>query len=331
MMKKLIIIFQFLLIGISMIVAQNTQVKGTITSGDDGLPIAGASIVVKGITLGTITDIDGNFSLSVPANAKILQISFVGMKTQEVAVKPVITVVLQSDVAFLDEVVVTAQGLTRKEKSLGYATQQVKAEDLQAVRQTDLNNALVGKVSGIRFLGGSGAKFDAGKIVLRGTSSLTEAGGNEPLYVVDGIITNANSINMDDVESVNVLKGPAATALYGSRGGNGAIIITTKGLIGEKSEINVSHTLSFEKVYLHNDIQKEYGGGYYGADAEMDVFHYDPAKHPSYLQALDGVQYYDYADDASWGPKLDGREYAPGMPGTRQALCSEKRINGHPK
>ncbi|MBC8601836.1 SusC/RagA family TonB-linked outer membrane protein [Parabacteroides acidifaciens] len=311
MMKKLIIIFQFLLIGISMIVAQNTQVKGTVTSGDDGLPIPGASVAVKGTTLGTITDVDGNFSLSVPANAKILQISFVGMKTQEVAVKPVIAVVLQSDVAFLDEVVVTAQGLTRKEKSLGYATQQVKAEDLQAVRQTDLNNALVGKVAGVRFLGGSGAKFDAGKIVLRGTSSLTDAGGSEPLYVVDGIITNANSINMDDVEAVNVLKGPAATALYGSRGGNGAIIITTKGLTGEKSEFNVSHTLSFEKVYLHNDIQKEYGGGYYGADAEMDVFHYDPARHPSYLQALDGVQYYDYADDASWGPKLDGREYAP--------------------
>lgn len=217
MMKKLIIIFQFLLIGISMIVAQNTQVKGTVTSGDDGLPIPGASVAVKGTTLGTITDVDGNFSLSVPANAKILQISFVGMKTQEVAVKPVITVVLQSDVAFLDEVVVTAQGLTRKEKSLGYATQQVKAEDLQAVRQTDLNNALVGKVAGVRFLGGSGAKFDAGKIVLRGTSSLTDAGGSEPLYVVDGIITNANSINMDDVEAVNVLKAGSHSSLRFTR------------------------------------------------------------------------------------------------------------------
>lgn len=310
-MKKLTYLLLCLIINICIVVAQNVKVTGTVTGADDGLPVIGASVVVKGTTIGTVTDVDGKFFLEVPPEAKILKISFVGMNPQEVAVKPVINVLLQSDTQNLEEVVVTAQGLTRKEKSLGYATQQVKAEELQSVRQTDLNNALVGKVSGVRFMGGSGATFDAGKIVLRGTTGLTDVTGSEPLYVVDGVISNANAINMDDVESVNVLKGPAATALYGARGGNGAIIITTKGLSGEKTEFNVSHTIAWEKPYMHADIQKKYGGGYYGADAEMDVFKFDPNKHPSYLQPLDGVQYYDYGSDASWGPAYDGREYAP--------------------
>lgn len=310
-MKKLTLALLFLIIGISMVVAQNTKVTGTVTSGEDGLPIIGASIMVRGTTVGTVTDIDGKFVLEVPEGGKVLQISYVGMKMQEVGVKPVITVVLQANVENLDEIVVTAQGLTRKEKSLGYATQQVKAEELQAVRQTDLNNALVGKVSGVRFMGGSGATFSAGKIVLRGTTALTDVTGSEPLYVVDGVISNANAINMDDVESVNVLKGPAATALYGARGGNGAIIITTKGLSGDKMEFNVSHTIAWEKPYLHADIQKKYGGGYMGADGEMLTFAFNPDKHPSDLSGLNGVKYYDYGSDASWGPAYDGHEYAP--------------------
>lgn len=291
--------------------SQTTKVTGTVTSADDGLPIIGASIIVKGTTVGTVTDVEGMFSLDVPEGGKILHISFVGMNSQDVAVKPKVTIVLQSDTQDLEEIVITAQGLTRKQKSLGYATQQLKADELIQARQTDLNNALVGKVSGVRFLGSSGATFDAGKIVLRGTSSLTNAGGNEPIYVVDGVITSNMSINMDDVASVNVLKGPAATALYGARGGNGAIIITSKGGTGEHSEITVSHTLAWDKANIRYDLQNEYGGGYLGADAEMPVFKYDPNKHPSYLEKMDGVRYYDYNNDASWGPKLDGREYAP--------------------
>ena len=271
--------------------SQTTKVTGTVTSADDGLPIIGASIIVKGTTVGTVTDVEGMFSLDVPEGGKILHISFVGMNSQDVAVKPKVTVVLQSDTQDLEEIVITAQGLTRKQKSLGYATQQLKADELIQARQTDLNNALVGKVSGVRFLGSSGATFDAGKIVLRGTSSLTNAGGNEPIYVVDGVITSNMSINMDDVASVNVLKGPAATALYGARGGNGAIIITSKGGTGEHSEITVSHTLAWDKANIRYDLQNEYGGGYLGADAEMPVFKYDPNKHPSYLEKMDGVRY----------------------------------------
>ena len=252
--------------GICSLVAQNRTVVGTVTSADDGQPVIGASIVVKGTTIGTVTDMDGKFTLEVPENGKILSISYVGMNPQDVAVKSSVYVVMQSDTRNLEEVVVTAQGLTRKQKSLGYATQQIKSDDLMQARQTDLNNALVGKVSGVRFFGSSGATFDAGKVVLRGTSSLSNAGGDEPIYVVDGVITNNMSFNMDDVESVNVLKGPAATALYGARGGNGAIIITTKGgTTGDHGEISVSHTIAWDKAVFHNDIQKEYGGGYLGA------------------------------------------------------------------
>ncbi len=310
MMKKLTLAMLCLCVGTS-VMAQSKKVTGTVT-GDDGQPVIGASIVVKGTTVGTVTDLDGKFILEVPEDGKILQISYVGMNSQDVAVKSHVKVILQSDTQDLEEVVVTAQGLTRKQKSLGYATQQIKADDLSQARQTDLNNALVGKVSGVRFLGSSGATFDPGKIVLRGTSSLTEAGGNEPIYVIDGVISNNMALNMDDVASVNVLKGPAATALYGARGGNGAIIITTKG--GEKgsySEITVSHTIAWDKAYIPYDMQKEYGGGYMGADAEMPVFKYDSEIHAPYLAQMDGVSYYDYANDASWGPKLDGRTYAP--------------------
>lgn len=311
-MKKLTFLWLCLLASIGLAVAQTSRVTGIVTSGDDGEPIIGASIVVKGTTVGTVTDFDGKFVLDVPEGGKILQISYVGMNSQDVAVKPQVTVVLQSNTQDLEEVVVTAQGLTRKQKSLGYATQQIKADELVQVRQTDLNNALVGKVSGVRFLGSSGATFDPGKIVLRGTSSLTEAGGNEPIYVIDGVITSNMSLNMDDVASVNVLKGPAATALYGARGGNGAIIITTKGgESGTHSEITVSHTIAWDKAHFQYELQDEYGGGYMGADAEMPTFKYDASKHPAYLAQMDGVRYYDYANDASWGPKLDGREYAP--------------------
>lgn len=314
-MRKLTLSLLCPAIGICSVIAQNKSIQGVVTSAEDDMPVIGASIVVKGTSIGTVTDMDGHFTLEVPEEAKVLQISYVGMSTQEVAIQDNIKVLLQSDTQNLDEVVVTAQGLTRKEKSLGYSTQQVKADELIQARQTDLNNALVGKVSGVRFVGASGATFDAGKIVLRGATSISTDGSvDEPIYVVDGIIAeDANSINMDDVESINVLKGPAATALYGSRGGNGAIIITTKGgsSMAEHSEITVSHTLSWEQPKVYFDLQDKYGGGYLGADGEFPIFHYDPSIHPDYLAAMDGKAYYDYANDSSWGPEFKGQEYVP--------------------
>ena len=315
MVKKLTFTLMCLATGVGMAVAQKTNVSGVVVSADNGEPVIGASVIVKGTTIGTVTDFDGKFNLEVPDGQKTLQISYVGMVQQEVAVRPNVSVRLISDTQNLDEVVVTAQGLTRKEKSLGYSTQQVKADELVQVRTTDLNNALVGKVSGVQFVGSSGATFDEGTIVLRGATSISsDRSDSAPIYVIDGVIADdANGVNMDDVASVNVLKGPAATALYGSRGGNGAIIITTKGGMDglERMEINVSHTLTVDVPKIYFDLQDKYGGGYMGADAEMNTFHYDPSVHPEYLQALDGVQYYDYNNDASWGPVFDGRKYAP--------------------
>lgn len=311
-MKKRIGLFVFLsFIGMQTIFAQTVTINGRVTDVADNAPLPGVSVRIKGSSVGVATDIDGKYTL--PVNRQdVLEFSFVGMETVEVPVgdKNVIDVQMKAVSLKMEEVVVTAQGMTRQQKALGYSVQNLKSEELMQTRQMDLNNALVGKVAGVRFWGSSGATFDAGKIVLRGTSSLN-AGGSEPIYVVDGVITSANSINMDDVESVNVLKGPAATALYGSRGGDGAIIIKTKGLKGQRMAINLSHTLAFEKVYLHGDYQNEYGGGNLGAMAEMYTFKYDPSKHPAYLSVMDGAPYYDYASDVSWGPRMDGRMYAP--------------------
>lgn len=307
MKRKLTMFLALSIIGIGIVTAQ-TQVRGTVVD-ETGQPVIGATIQIKGTSQGTVTDVDGRFNLSAPANGTLV-ISYVGMRTQEVPVQPTVNVTLVSDTEVLEEVVVTAMGLTRQKKAIGYAAQEVKADELIKARQTDLNNALVGKVSGVRFIGGSGAKFDSGKIILRGTTSLTDAAGNEPIYVVDGVITNPNSINMDDVESVNVLKGPAATSLYGSRGGNGAIIITTKKVREGVSQVDFSHTLSWEKAYSHVDIQKEYGGGYLGATSDLMTFEWDSSM-PEYLKQFEGRLYYDYADDSSWGPKFNGQTYMP--------------------
>lgn len=302
---------------IGMASAQTSKVAGIVTSAEDGEPVIGASVLVKGTTMGTITDINGEFEIpNVPSSAKTLIVSYVGLKTQEVAIgKGKLSITLQSDAETLDEVVVTAQGLSRKEKSLGYSTQKVSGEKLTVARQTDLGNAMAGKIAGARFFGASGATFDSGSIVIRGTTDFTSPEGDEPIYVVDGTITNKNSVNMDDVESINVLKGAAATALYGSQGGNGAVIITTKKASEGKGHIEVSHTLQLEKYYNHFDMQKSYGGGSYGYYGEILDSEYGSqydTMSPEFLygvyggmQNADGSYYYDYYSDESWGARFD--------------------------
>jgi len=312
-MKKFLTIIGILCFWAGSVLAQTGQVSGTVTGADDGQPLPGVSVIVKGTLQGTITDVYGKYSFSnVPENAT-LQFTFVGMAPVEIIVgdRQVVNVVMNPSATELEEVVVTALGITREKKSIGYAAQEVKAAELVQTRQTDLNNALVGKISGVRFWGASGATFDNGTIVLRGTSSLTNARGGEPIYVLDGVITNVNAVNMDDVESINVLKGPAATAIYGSRGGNGAVIITSKKGSKGKGTVEITQSILFENVVSHANYQNEYGGGGLGAEEELMVFQYNPNIHPSYLQALNGVRYYDIEEDVSWGPRFDGQPYAP--------------------
>lgn len=298
------------ILAIGSALGQSITVKGVVVDETDQPVISGTVRLKKDPTVGALTNLNGEFEIKATAG-ELIVFSYVGYITQEVPAAANMRIKLVPDNEILDEVVVTAMGISRQKKSIGYAAQEIKADELQTTRQTDLNNALVGKVSGIRFMGGSGSKFDAGTVVLRGTSSLTSAVGNEPIYVVDGVITNVNSINMDDVESVNVLKGPAATSLYGSRGGNGAIIITSKKAKEGRAVFDISHTFTAETPLSHAKIQKEYGGGYLGANSDLLTFEFDPVTMPAELQQFNGRRYYDYWDDSSWGPKFDGKPYMP--------------------
>lgn len=317
MEKRIFVMLTALFMFIGIASAQNSTVKGVVTSAEDGLPVIGASVVVQGTTMGAITDLDGKFNIeNVPSSAKNLMVSYVGLRTEVIAIQKgvVMQIVLKSASETLDEVVVTAQGLTRKEKSIGYSAQKVDGEKLTVARQTDLGNAMAGKISGARFFGASGATFDAGTIVLRGSTDFTSRSGSEPIYVVDGSITNKNAVNMDDVESINVLKGAAATALYGSQGGNGAVIITTKKAESGKGYFEVSHTLTWEKYYNHFDMQKSYGGGSYGYNGQVlaDKYPNEDTMSPEFLYGTygsmknaDGSYYMDFASDESWGARYD--------------------------
>ncbi len=305
MKKRLTLILASLFLFVGMVMAQS-RVTGTVVSADDGEPVIGASVKVAGTKTGTVTNVDGEFTLPNVKDGSKLIVSYIGMQPKMVKASQGIKIVLSPDDKVLDEVVVTAQGLARQKRSLGYATTEIKAKDLSHVNEGSLNNALVGKVAGARFVGGSGAKFDEGAIVLRGVTSITDDAGTNPIYVVDGVITSASAVNMADVASVNVLKGPAATALYGVRGGNGAVVIVTKsGKLGaDHQEVNISHSTTWSKAYSHAKLQKEYGGGQYGADGELDVYEWQAGDPESYKQ-FNGRKYYDYADDVSWGPKFD--------------------------
>lgn len=294
---------------------QTFTVMGSVYDASTNEAVPFASIFIKGTSTGTSSDDEGKFAINVPRNG-ILVVSSIGYRTIEINVDghATLKVALEPDREFLEEVVVTAQGLTRKQKALGYSTQKVESENLTISRQTDLSNAIVGKVSGVQFFGGAGSSFDSGTIILRGAADLSSASSgslsvNEPIYVVDGTITNKNAVNMDDIESINVLKGPAATALYGSRGANGAIIITTKAAESGRGSVDFSHTTLVESFYNHYDLQDLYGGGYYayifgeakGTTSAAELL-------PDYKGAIPGLQgakTYDYGDDASWGPRFD--------------------------
>ena len=248
MKKKLTSVLLFLAMSVGVVSAQTSKVTGKVV-GEDGEPVIGASIIVKGTTVGTVTDFDGNFTLDVPSDGKQLVISYIGMKSKEVVVSPNVNVTLMSDTQNLDEVVVTAMGISKEKKALGYAVQDVKSDELTQGANTSLSGALQGKVSGIDIASSSGMPGASSKIMIRGARSFT--GDNSPLYVIDGMpIASTADVNTDtmnngsvsgadyanravdldpnDIESINILKGQAASALYGMRASNGVIVITTK-------------------------------------------------------------------------------------------------------
>jgi TonB-linked SusC/RagA family outer membrane protein len=296
----------FLFLGIAAM-AQERSVSGKVTSADDGSSLPGVNVLVKGTSLGAVTDADGNYSLSVPANAALL-FSFIGFQSQEVAVgdRTIINVSLTSDVQQLSEVVVTALGIERTKSSLGYATQQISGDNIRVAREQNINSAIAGKIAGVQIVSGSGSRFGAPAIRIRGIRGV--AGGN-PLYVLDGIvIDDPASVNMDNIQGINVLKGANAAALYGSRARDGVVVMTSKrGGKGDQVTIDVNQTTTFDRVYILPKYQNEYGGGY---DQDFDIFSYDPNTHDAALAGLDGMPYPYFGADESWGPRMDGRMVA---------------------
>lgn len=212
----------------------------------------------------------------------------------------------------IEGVVVTALGIKRDEKSLSYATQTVKAKDLNLTQNVDVKGAIAGKVAGVQINGQAGAKLGTtGKLRLRGAISLTEDA--DPIYVLDGIVVNPDFIDMDNVESVNVLKGPNATALYGTRALYGVVVMSSKKGSRGKVNVELNSTVSVDVIARTMNYQNEYGAGYEGENS-MAVFEFDPTVHPASWAIFNGKNYV-YGDnsyaDASWGAKLDGREYVP--------------------
>ncbi len=296
MEKRLMTFIACLFLFIGSALAQ-TQVSGTVTSSEDGSPVIGASIKVVGTNTGTVTDADGNFSLNVPAGAK-LEVTYLGMQPKTVKASNNLKVVLDTDNKALDEVVVTAMGISRDKKALGYASQKLGAEDLNISGTSSLASAMQGKLTGVDIRQSSGAPGASAQIVIRGARSFS--GDNTPLYVVDGMpiassadygtgasVTGADQanrsidINPDDIESIDVLKGQAASALYGIRASNGVILITTKRgkANGGRPVITFSTDLSAQTVSRKFERQTVYAQG-------------------------NGVDNYDPTSSASWGPKI---------------------------
>ena len=241
-MKKVMYLMLCLIAGINIVMAQNRQITGTVFSAEDNEPIIGASVVVKGTQNGTVTDIDGNYTLSVSPNATTLVVSYLGLKPQEVAIKNGQRIVLESDAQNIDEVVVTAMGLNREKKSLGYAIQEVKADELTKAGAISVTSSLAGKVAGVQINQFGGTVGASSRIAVRGNSSLSA--DQQPLIVVDGVpIANdtkrsgdntyngvdygsgLNDINPEDIAAISVFKG-GLVALSGMRAAHGGIIIT---------------------------------------------------------------------------------------------------------
>lgn len=316
MKGKLMLLLACLFVSIGLVTAQTSTVTGVVTSEEDGEPVVGASVLVEGTGLGSMTDIDGKFSIpNVPSSAKTLRVSYVGLQSQSLPIRhnAPMHIVLKADAALLDEVVVTAMGISRSEKTLGYSATTVKSDEIIAARTTNVANALSGKVAGLQVNSTSSDPGSVSNIVIRGFSSIN--GDNQPLYVVDGVplqnsyfsgqgknVATGGVANVasDDIESMTVLKGAAATALYGSRAANGVIVITTKS--GKKDggrnySISYSGNLQARQVSCLPDMQDDFGQGWNGRQT--------------------------FIENGSWGPALDGSTQVYGPVWNHQQLIHE--------
>ncbi len=302
-MRKIAILLAFLLFaGLQGAFAQKT-ITGKVTSAEDGLGMAGVPVVVKGTTVGTATDINGAFSLSVPASATTLVVSFIGMKTVELPIgsQTVFNVAMEQNVLALEDVVVTAFGISRQAKALTYAAQNVNSETLAEARSLNPVQGLSGKVAGLSITTSSTGVGADSKVLLRGNRSI--AGSSQPLYVIDGIpMGGISNISPDDISSISILKGANAAALYGARANNGAIIITTKSGQdkGEGVAVDLGFTFQGTSAILLDKMQNEYGQGGNGI--------YSPGAIVSWGAKMDGTQVAHWTPDPN--DPLFGKTYA---------------------
>ncbi len=328
-MRKITILLAFLFfVGANIANAQTRTISGKVTGSSDGQGIPGVTVQVEGTTVGTVTDIDGNYSLDVSPEAKVLVYKYVGMKSVSVTIgdQSTIFVTMEADAVMMGEVVVTALGISREKKSLGYATQEVSGDAINQVKTDNFINNLQGRAAGVSLkvnnnFGGST------NVIIRGATSLT--GNNQALFVIDGVPVNnstsnsraqegggtgydfgntVSDINPEDIESMNILKGAAATALYGSRAANGVIMITTKKgsahVEGGQDKIGITLNSSVQMGKIDRSTmvtyQKDYGAGY-GP-------YYGPDPYPGLVnQPINGVDSWvvPFTEDASQGQKFD--------------------------
>lgn len=307
-MRKIASLLAMLMLFCALAYAQTRTVTGVVRD-DKGDPIPFATVTEAGTRNATTADANGNFTIKVGDKAR-LSFSATGYQAQTVAAANASNIALVRAESQLQEVVVTgAYSTKRTARSTSYNAQVVSSEQLNVIRQPNVNNALAGKVSGLQVRSQSTAALGRNNnIRLRGESGL--GGGGGVIYVVDGtILPNADDINMDDVENVTVLQGPSAAAIFGSQGANGAIVITMKkGSARQKGVgIDVNIGAQWDKVYVLPNYQNSYAGG---ANADLTKYEWQPGQ-PEEWKALDGKYYHDYADDASWGPRMVGQEYIP--------------------
>ncbi|MDZ7635511.1 MAG: TonB-dependent receptor plug domain-containing protein [Bacteroidales bacterium] len=319
----------FVLMGCTALMAQTVTIKGTVTSAEDGLPIPSVAVAVRGTTLGTLTDAGGNYSVNVPASAATLTFTFVGMKTvtETISSRTTINVVLQTDMLGLDEVVVTALGITREKKALGYSVTDLKGDAVSNTRETNIVNALQGLAPGVQITRASSSVGSSSQILIRGIKSF---GDNQPLWVVDGTPisnsatgagqyggvdfgNNAADIDPENIESISILKGANAAALYGSRARNGVVLVTTKKGQAGQVKVSFSNSTAFDQVAYLPTYQNQYGQGGGGSEFNYDEYvagggtlaypAYAAENSFSYVDGAWGGVFDGY--DESWGPRLD--------------------------
>ena len=312
MKQKLTLLVACLFLVVGGVIAQ-TKVNGTVVSQDDNQPVIGVSVLVVGTNIGTVTDVNGRFSLTVPAGKSQLRFTYVGMETLEVSARPNMRIVLRNGDTNLDEIVVTAMGISRQQKTLGYSAQTLDNSELTVGKLTDVTSSLAGKVAGVQINSTSGDPGAANSVIIRGVSSIN--GNNQPLYVIDGVplqsttrtaqdhqtaIGGITNVNPSDIESMTILKGAAATALYGSRAANGVIQITTKsGKKGNGRNFTISYdgSVQWRQVATLPEFQNRFGQGWNGTQT--------------------------FIENGSWGPEMDGSLQVYGPIWNHQQLIHE--------